>query len=222
MTAAPSPGSERTSLRVLWLKIVLVVAIVGALHFAGSWFAQTLEFQIFPRHDAILHLAVLATVALYVLLMLTPFMPGIEIGLALMMTLGSKGAVLVYLCTVLALSISFAIGQIVPPRLLAAFLGWLHLHRASALVRQLELMDRPQRLDFLNERAPAAIAPFILKYRYLTIAAALNLPGNALLGGGGGIGLIAGMSKLIAFPQFILVTALAVAPVPLWFFLYGG
>jgi hypothetical protein len=49
------------------------------------------------------------------------------------------------------------------------------------------------------------------------IAIMLNLPGNALIGGGGGIGLIAGMSRLYPFPKFILLVSLAVTPLPLLF-----
>jgi hypothetical protein len=47
----------------------------------------------------------------------------------------------------------------------------------------------------------------------------LNLPGNALLGGGGGIGLIIGMSRLIPFHKYLLLIAVAVAPVPLGLYL---
>lgn len=43
----------------------------------------------------------------------------------------------------------------------------------------------------------------------------LNLPGNALIGGGGGIALMAGMSRLFSFPLFLLSLTVAVSPVPL-------
>jgi hypothetical protein len=42
-----------------------------------------------------------------------------------------------------------------------------------------------------------------------------------LIGGGGGIALVTGMSRLIPYPQFLLVLALAIAPVPLGFYLTG-
>ena len=42
-------------------------------------------------------------------------MPGIEIGVMLMAMLGIGGIVLAYLCTVLALSLSFLLGRLVPP-----------------------------------------------------------------------------------------------------------
>ena len=49
----------------------------------------------------------------------------------------------------------------------------------------------------------------------LMIAVTLNLPGNVLIGGGGGIGLIAGMSGLCPFPKYILCVSLAIAPLPI-------
>jgi hypothetical protein len=100
-------------------------------------------------------------------------------------------------------------------------LNWLYLYKASALVRQLEPLNQLERLRLLQEKAPAKIAPFLLNHRYLTVAVALNLPGNALLGGGGGIGLIVGMSKIIPFHAYIVLLAIAIAPVPLWFYLQG-
>ncbi|WP_372737051.1 hypothetical protein [Neptunomonas sp.] len=205
-----------------FLKIALIIFLIAALNFGGTWFAHQINFQLFPRHDAMLNSIILGAIFLYILLMATPFMPGIEIGLALMLLLGSKGALLVYLCTLAALSISFIVGRTIPPRLVYRFLKWLHLNKASSLVHQLEPLNQQERLKFLNEKMPAKAAPILLKYRYLTIAAALNLPGNALIGGGGGICLVVGMSKIVPFHAFILLLAIAIAPVPLWFYLFGG
>ncbi len=205
-----------------YLRLALLVGIIIALNIGGGWLARQLNLQLFPRHDTLIGLVILTAACLYILLMAIPFMPGIEIGLALMMLLGSKGALLVYLCTLAALSLSFLIGWLIPPPLIRRLLNWLHLYRAGDLVGQLAPLGRQQRLALLGERLPRRIAPLLLKYRYLTIAAALNLPGNTLIGGGGGIGLVVGMSRLIPFHGFIMLTALAVAPVPIWFFFFGG
>ncbi len=205
-----------------WLKLALLLGVILLLNLGGSWLARQIDFQLFPRHEPYLQALVLAAVLLYVLLMATPFMPGIEVGLALMVLLGSKGALLVYLCTLVSLSLSFALGRTVSPRLLYRLLEWLHLQRASALVQQLAPLDGPARLRLLESRAPSAVAPWLVRHRYLAIAALLNLPGNALIGGGGGIGLIAGMSKLVPFTGYLALIALAVAPVPLLFWWRGG
>jgi hypothetical protein len=44
------------------------------------------------------------------------------------------------------------------------------------------------------------------------IALVLNLPGNALIGGGGGIGLIAGMCRMFPFPKYVLLVSFAITP----------
>lgn len=205
-----------------FLKLMVLLVIIVALNVGGTWLSHLIDFQLFPRHEPMLHAIVLVAVILYIVLMATPFMPGIEIGLALMMLLGNKGAILIYLCTLAALSVSFAIGREIPPRFIELFLNWLHLYKASALVRQLESLNQQERLEFLYEKTPSRIAPFLLRHRYLAIAVVVNLPGNALIGGGGGIGLVAGMSKIIPFHGYLMVLAIAIAPVPLWFFLQGS
>ncbi|MEH6626903.1 MAG: hypothetical protein V7739_10680 [Motiliproteus sp.] len=207
--------------RMRYLKLVLILLVIVAANIGGTWLAQQIDFQLYPRHEQIINILLLSFIGLYILLMALPFMPGIEIGLALMMVLGSKGAIIVYACTLLALSISFAIGKIVPCRMMYAVLNWFHFHKAAALVKQIEPMDQQQRLTFLYQYAPSRIIPFLLNHRYLTIAALLNLPGNALIGGGGGIGLIVGMSKIIPFYSYALLLAIAIAPVPLIIFLQG-
>lgn len=200
------------------VKFLLFVLAVVSINIGGTWLTHQIDFQLFPRHDSMIQFMILGATLLYVMLMAIPFMPGIEIGLALMILLGSKGALLVYLCTVLALSISFIIGRKAPPRLIIMLLNWLHLYRASTLVTELEPLNHQQRLELLYEKAPSKLVPLLLRHRYLAIVAILNLPGNALIGGGGGIGVIAGMSKIVPFYVFILLTTVAVAPVPLMFY----
>jgi hypothetical protein len=200
------------------LRIGLLIVTVLVLNAGGTWFARQIEFQIFPRHDTILNTAVMLAAVLYVLLMATPFMPAIEIGLALMMLLGAKGPLLVYPCTLLALSIAFVIGRMIPAERLCPALDWLRLHAASAMVRTLAPMGHSERLAYLDERLPARVAGAIVGHRYLTLALLLNLPGNALIGGGGGIALIAGMSRLMPFTAFVALISGAALPVPAWFF----
>ncbi|NNL35816.1 MAG: hypothetical protein HKP35_08360 [Silicimonas sp.] len=56
-----------------------------------------------------------------------------------------------------------------------------------------------------------------MRNRYLALAIAINVPGNSLVGGGGGLAFVAGASGLFSFPAFLLTIMLAVAPVPLFF-----
>lgn len=73
----------------------------------------------------------------------------------------------------------------------------------------------------LLSRAPAKFIPNLLRHRYLAIAVALNIPGNTVIGGGGGISLAAGMSRLFGSWRFVLTLAVAVAPVPLLIVIFG-
>jgi hypothetical protein len=93
--------------------------------------------------------------------------------------------------------------------------------RAAAFLKSIEKLDGQQRLQVLIEKAPIRFLPFLLRHRYLSLAVALNLPGNFIVGGGGGIALFAGISRLFSVPAFILTVALAVSPVPLAVFLLG-
>ncbi len=200
------------------VRIIKVLILIGALvflNFGGGWIANQIEFQLYPRHEPMLNIIILGSFALYILLMTLPFMPGIEIGLALMLFLGAKGVFIIYCCTLIALSISYAIGRKIPPTLFAKALDWLYLKKARTLVIDMAHMPHNERVRFLQDKAPSRIAPYLLKHRYLTIAALLNLPCNALIGGGGGIGIISGMSGIMTYPRYLTLVAIAISPVPL-------
>jgi hypothetical protein len=199
--------------------ILLFLGILLLLNYGVARLADLLAFQMWPRHLNTAVFIVFASAAAYVVLMALPFMPGIEVGLMLMAMLGVEGIVLVYLCTVLALSLSFLAGRLLPPRLVAGALGRLNLHRGRQLVTDLEPLSPEERLRFLTRSAPSRIVPSLLRHRYLVLAVLFNVPGNAIIGDGGGIALIAGMSRLFPFPKFVLLVCLAITPVPLLFLL---
>lgn len=201
----------------LLFKLALIAGLAVSLNYGGHVVLRQINFQLWPEHMHMVIAMLWLSIAVYVLLMAVPFAPGIELGLALMMVLGTKGVVLVYCCTLLSLTLSFVVGRLIPLKSFARFLGWLHLRKARDLMLQLEPMDSEQKLKFLLATAPSKIIPFLLKHRYLMIAVILNLPGNALIGGGGGIGVIAGMSRLFPLPKFMLLISLAITPLPLFF-----
>lgn len=210
---ARAPAEKQKNRR--FFKISCIVGGLLLLNYGGSFVVEHFDFQLWPEHEHMMITALWFAILIYVLWMAIPFVPGIELGLALMVMLGPRGVLLVYFCTLLSLSLSFTIGRLIPLRGLARFLKWLHLHKAQDLILQLEPLNSEERLDFLLKTAPSRVVPFLLKHRYLLVAIALNLPGNALIGGGGGIGLISGMSKLYPFPKYILLVSLAITPIPL-------
>jgi hypothetical protein len=221
MTLEARPNAAGRGIR-LAAKIALFVGILVFLNYAMGWLAKLVAFQMWPRHMHAASFLLFATVVSYMLLLAIPFLPGIEFGLMLMAMLGSKGIVLVYACTVLALSLSFLFGRLLPPRYLAHTLGWFHLGRAREMVDALAPLGPEKRLRFLTKSAPSRIVPFLLRHRYLILGVLFNVPGNALIGGGGGIGLVAGMSRLFPFPKYLLLICLAITPGPIIFLLRGA
>jgi hypothetical protein len=210
--SAPSP-------RVRWPHVVLTLIGLAGLYLAGRFAAVSVidhfGFHLYPRLEPMMHQMILLATVCYVILIAIPFMPGVEIGLSLIAFLGPKIAFLVYVSTILGLTISYTAGRFIPVRYCAGALGFVGFIRAQNLVNKIAPMTSAERLDYLTENAPPGILPFLLRHRFLALAAAINLPGNALIGGGGGIALFAGMSGLFPFPMYLLTIALAVAPVPL-------
>ena len=211
----------RPYLGVAW-KLTLLVGLLVAASYAGDRVMGQLTSYLTPSTEPALHRVIMTAVTVYVLLMMLPFVPGVEIGLGMMVMFGPKIAPLVYGATVLALVLAFLIGRLVPQRTVVEIFETLHLKRAGRLLRQLETLDLNQRLQFLLQNASTRIVPFLLRHRFLALMVALNLPGNALVGGGGGICLVAGFSRLFTLPRFVLAVAAAVAPVPLIVLMTGS
>lgn len=143
-----------------------------------------------------------------------PFVPGAEIGLGMMLMLGREIAPLVYIAMVSALTISFQIGKLVPINVSASVFGFFGLSKAQHFALRLGLLTPDKRLEFLFERTHSRILPFLLRHRYFTLILIINLPGNSLIGGGGGIAFVAGLCGLFTFPKYFLAIALAVLPIP--------
>ena len=61
-----------------------------------------------------------------------------------------------------------------------------------------------------------------LRYeRYLLLGLLFNTPGNALIGGGGGIAMLSGNSRQFSWKGFIVTAMISIAPVPVGLFLFG-
>jgi len=211
--------------RIHWLRVLCVLVFYVFLVYAGQmaseWALARLELDLSPAKQAMIHQMVLTAAALYILLLALPFVPGVEIGLGLMIMLGPEICFLVYLSTVIALLLSFGIGRLVPTRTIVAAFEWVGLTRARDLVTRIAPLSADERLALLLSRVPVRFLSFFLRHRYLALALILNLPGNAFIGGGGGIALAAGISRLFGSTAFLLTVALAVAPVPLIYFMMG-
>lgn len=218
MASNDSPVRRRW--RIFFI-VGLVVAFIVCVNLFARWLGHQLEIEVRPSNDHMIHGIIIISLIIYTVLIAIPFVPSVEVGWGLMLLLGADLAPLVYLFTVVGLTVSFMGGRLIPESRLQTFLEDLSLKKASRLVEKLKTLDTEQRLSMLLSRAPAKFIPNLLRHRYLAIAVALNIPGNTVIGGGGGISLAAGMSRLFGSWRFVLTLAVAVAPVPLLIVIFG-
>lgn len=204
-------------------KWILGALVYGAILAGGIALGQYLPAQLVASGETSLMLSAvaLAILGFYVVASAVPFVPGAEIGLGLMVAFGAKVALLVYACMVLALWLAFAIGYLVPARRLQRLFRRLRLRKACVLIRKTRKMTPKERSAYMMAHAPGRMLPFMLRHRYVALALALNLPGNVILGGGGGLALMAGLSRIYTPLGFGMATAVAVAPIPVLVLVFG-
>ena len=218
MTSNDSPIQRRWP---ILFRVALVIPFIVCVNLFARWLGHQLEIEVRPSEDHMIHGIIIISLTIYSVLIAIPFVPSVEVGWGLMLLLGADLAPLIYLFTVSGLSVSFFGGRLIPESRLQTFLEDLSLKKASRLVEKLKTLDTEQRLSLLLSRAPAKFIPNLLQHRYLAIAVALNVPGNIVIGGGGGISLVVGMSRLFGSCRFVLTLAAAVAPVPLLIVIFG-
>lgn len=162
--------------------------------------------------------ALLAGAVLLALMLGVPFVPSVEMGLLVMAVFGPMGAAAAWLATIAGLSMAYAAGRYMP----AAWVrGWLERHGlfpkdAGGANEAVAAMLEGSRL---SSRVGGRLAGFLLRRRYLLFAVLINMPLNSVLGGGGGIALVCGFSRLYRWKWFLLTTALASLPIPLLVFI---
>ena len=85
-----------------------------------------------------MHKIIIVSLACYFILMSLPFLPGAEIGLTLLTVFGGAIAPAVYVATVLALALAFALGRLVPIATTARILRRLGQRRAADQLSRLD------------------------------------------------------------------------------------
>jgi len=203
----------------------LKVCILAAIILAGSRLGDAIAFdfspQLTPSTEPVVHRTIVISAAIYVILMMTPFVPGVEIGLALMVGFGAPIVPLVWGATVLALSLTFLLGGGLPEERVLQLLRCLGFRKLVATLEGVQNKPRHERLQLMVSGASQRWVSFLIRHRLLLLIVAFNVPGNAVVGGGGGIALMAGFSRLFSFPGFLLAMTLATSPIPVAFLLYG-
>ncbi|MCG6902965.1 MAG: hypothetical protein LJE68_09815 [Rhodobacter sp.] len=209
----------RLSLLRTGLRLVVLVALALLIH----WFlglVMDLTKSMPPGPGLAMQTAIVVfALAAYALLIAIPFVPGIEIGFALVMLRGAEIALPIYIATASGLVLAYLAGRFMPYGWLYRIFQDLRLRRAAALLARLEPLSAEARLDLLRQQWPGRFGDRALNYRYLLLAGLINLPGSGLIGGGGGICMLAGLSRLYRLRATVLTIVIAVLPFPLavWF-----
>jgi len=203
------------------VKLSCLILLIIAINFAADWVVGILKIELRPFNEELIHKTLMVSSIIFGLLVAIPFVPGVELGITLIAMFGPPVVFLVYLSTLIGLSISFIIGRLISLRSLVTLFENLKLKRSSQLLNKVEPLKMEDRLEFLISQAPSRLVPFLIRHRYIALAILVNLPGNILIGGGGGISLIAGASRLFSLPGFLITIALAVSPVPLAILIIG-
>ncbi len=218
--ALSSPSVLARILRLV-IRLGLLAVIVMAVHFLTLWVHNEMAAMNTIDQQRTMGWVLFACLLGYALLLAIPFVPGVEVGIAILMLKGADAAPLVYGATVLGLLMAYGFGRYLPLGWLSHSFADLHMTRAAALVARTEAMTPEQRIDALTDRLPRHWGPPLLRFRYVMLAVLINLPGTAVIGGGGGILTIAGLSGLFRDRWVILTILLATLPVPLAVWLIG-
>lgn len=208
------PRNGRTPLALRWLGLIILVALGLAVAARGGPLGldsvKTLMASVHADWDmpALIVLALVYAAALAL-----PFVPGMELGWLLMVVFGPRGVVLVYGASLLGLSLSYAAGRLLPMPLTPSGSQGTD----SMPPPKPDASDSLQPLlsgSRLGRWVPAQVIAWLATHRYLALAISLNLPGNGVIGGGGGIALLCGLSGQYRYRHFLLTIALAISPLP--------
>ena len=218
LPALPPPPPVRVGVARTVLRLALVAVLAVALHMLFTWAEGWITRNDYGWAMPGLLMAVLV---IYAVLIAIPFVPGVEIGLSVLAAGGAEIAPLVWLSTTLGLTLAYVVGCKVPLKWLHRVLLDLHLVRAAQVVARFEALPPNGRVAFVNALLPQKYYGWIVRFRYVNLAVLINIPGNSIIGGGGGIALISGLSGMFRAPLTVLTIALATAPVPLAIWLFG-
>lgn len=202
------PGALRRNLirvGVIALSVVLLHQLMVWAEAVGPAEATNLSMP----------LITLAALVVYALLVAVPFMPGIEIGISLLVMKGAEAAPFVWLATCIGLALAFLAGRFMPHHWLSGLMRDLRLGRAASYIDNMHDLPAEARLDALTQRLPGKLGAAIARWRYVAIALLFNLPGNSVIGGGGGIAMAAGLTGVYRVVAMLLTIMFAVSPVPL-------
>lgn len=150
--------------------------------------------------------ALLITGLLYALLLSIPFVPGLELGWAIIAMFGRPGIVVAWGASIAGLSLGFALASL------------LHRHARLERIQQKRtaLLNTADDQLSVSMRVLRKCLGWHHRHPYLFVMLGLNIPGNWVIGGGGGIAWISGVAPEIRFPGFLIASTAATGILPLF------
>lgn len=203
----PNPGVHGLGMTLVW---VTLLVLGHSLSHMGFHDAQSM---LLAMRDALGPITIALLVIIYGLVLAMPFLPGVELGLLIMAVFGPAGALAAYLATLGGLMLAYGVGRALPEHVIVKWLGRVGVVLPNGgIVAAVDRMIAPKATDL---SPPRRLAANLLNHRHLSLALCLNFPGNAALGGGGGVALLCGASRQFGWRAFVLTIAIAISPVPI-------
>ncbi len=216
-----APPATKTSFGRIAIHLLCILGAVIIAKLGFDWLSSLInKLEADQAQQAMTGLIVVILIG-YAVLIAIPFVPGVEIGATILMVQGAQAAPLVYLATMLGMSIAFLSGQFLSLDWMTAQCDTLRMVRLCKLIHRIKDTPMNDRLNALRARLPRWLAPLVVNYRYVMVAIAINTPGSVAIGGGGGIMLAAGLSRLFTTGWMMATIALATLPIPLAVWIMG-
>ena len=208
-------SSTGSTPRAAITRLAVLIALLALATWGVHLLRDAMDLQIRPDNEQQVHRAIMLGAIAYIGLLAVPFVPGAEIGLAMLVAFGAAIAPLVYICTVASMMLAYTVGRFVPIASLEQLLRLLGMRRAASVVARAAPLSNDERLALLLAGQSKGVLSRAMRHRYIALALAVNTPGNSIVGGGGGIMMMAGLSGIFSPLSTFLTIAIAVSPVPL-------
>lgn len=180
-----------------WWRRLFGVAALGAmlwLIFFSDGKGLVMAWLEQSRYPLVWVLVVTSTI--YALALAVPFLPAVELGWMIMAALGKAAIISIWLATPVGLLVAFALGYWMRE--------WPWLTRLSGRLEG-SLTAAEASGTGLGARALRFANRNLARHPYWVLVVLVNMPGNWLIGGGGGIGMMAGASGLYHPLRYFLV-----------------
>ena len=212
-----------TCRQIIWVcvRLLALALLVWGAIYIGDQVKDALGIEILPHNEAMAYKVILLSILVYTVLLAIPFVPGAEIGVTLLAVFGASVAPIIYGATVAGLCLAFLVGRTIPAKVTCRFLRRIGQVRTADLITAIEVAPPRDREDILLSLIDHPALRQVARRRYIALALLINTPGNVVLGGGGGLSLLAGLSLAYSPLGFFATVAIAVAPVPFAMMAFG-